>query len=89
MDEEIPIVLTLSGVGIGSSAAIDRFLSDDPALRRLRELGMLPGTEIKVIRHAPLGDPIEITVRGSHLSIRREEADLIAVNPLPDDEPES
>ncbi len=48
-------------------------------LRRFREMGLMKGTELKVIRFAPLGDPIEIMVRGALLSIRGTEASLIEV----------
>ena len=46
---------------------------------RLLELGMTPGTRVELIRFAPLGDPVELKVRGSHLSINKLEADLIFV----------
>lgn len=49
--------------------------------RRLMELGLIPGTEVLVVRRAPLGDPLEITVRGVHLSLRRSEARRIDVTP--------
>jgi Fe2+ transport system protein FeoA len=42
-------------------------------------MGLVPGAELRVERVAPLGDPIEISVRGNHLSFRREEAEEIAV----------
>lgn len=55
-------------------------LNCDPSIaRRLMELGLTPGTEVQLIRRAPLGDPIEITVRGVHLWLRRSEASLIDV----------
>jgi len=46
---------------------------------RLMSMGVVPGTTLKVVRVAPLGDPIEIRVRGFHLSLRREEAKGIQV----------
>ena len=46
---------------------------------RLMELGMLPGTEVRCIRMAPLGDPLEFEVRGYNLSLRKAEAATIAV----------
>ena len=73
------VTRTLSQLNAGDEAVIERFLSDEPALRRLRELGLLPGTPVNVVRRAPLGDPIEISVRGSLLSIRNEQAKLIAI----------
>ncbi|MFV1995125.1 MAG: ferrous iron transport protein A [Verrucomicrobiales bacterium] len=66
----------------GSRAVIKSFLSSAPSFMRLRELGLLPGTEVEIIRRAPLGDPIEISVRGSLLSIRTQEAREIAIEPL-------
>lgn len=77
----------LTQLPVGSTARIDRYLSTDPALRRFRELGMLPGTLIKVIRRAPLGDPIEVAVGASLLSIRGEQAALIAVSPTAEADP--
>ena len=54
----------------------------DPAIaRRLMELGLVPGTEVHLLRLAPLGDPIELSVRGVHLSVRRSEAAQIYVSP--------
>ena len=54
----------------------------DTSMTRLRELGLLPGTTIKIIRRAPLGDPIEISVRGSLISLRANEAKLIEMRPV-------
>jgi len=51
--------------------------------RRLMEMGLVPGTEVRVTNVAPLGDPLEIEVRACRLSIRRREAAQILVEPLP------
>jgi len=51
-----------------------------PSLTRLREMGLLPGTRLEFVRRAPLGDPVEICVRGALLSLRDSEAALIAVD---------
>jgi Fe2+ transport system protein FeoA len=48
-------------------------------MARLREMGLIEGTRVQVVRRAPLGDPIEIGVRGSMLSVRRVEAERIEV----------
>jgi Fe2+ transport system protein FeoA len=48
---------------------------------RLLEMGLLVGTTVEIVRFAPLGDPIELKVRGYHLSLRRHEADQILVLP--------
>ena len=45
----------------------------------MREMGLLVGTPVQLIRFAPLGDPVEIKVRGYNLTLRRHEADLILV----------
>lgn len=50
---------------------------------RLMQLGLLAGEQIQMVRCAPFGDPLEIALRGSHLSLRRENAREILVEPLP------
>ena len=50
---------------------------------RLLEMGLTPGTPVRVIRCAPLGDPIEVEVRGTRLSLRKQEARGIRVDPAP------
>lgn len=47
--------------------------------RRLLEMGLVPGTSVQVVRRAPLGDPLELVARGSTLSIRLAEAELVLV----------
>lgn len=49
--------------------------------RRLLEMGLTPGTRVKVIRFAPLGDPMDIEVRGYHLSLRKHEAGQVTLSP--------
>lgn len=51
------------------------------AFVRLREMGLLPGTRVTLVRTAPLGDPLEIKVRGYHLTLRKSEAEHIVVEP--------
>lgn len=77
MDE----IQCLSDLEQGTSAVIVSIPSGDTSMTRLRELGLLPGTTIKIIRRAPLGDPIEISVRGSLISLRANEAKLIEMRP--------
>ena len=78
MDE----IQRLSNLEQGPSAVIASIPSGDTSMTRLRELGLLPGTTIKIIRRAPLGDPIEISVRGSLISLRANEAKLIEMRPV-------
>lgn len=70
---------TLADLQRGESAVIASFLSNDTRFLRFREMGLLPGTPVKFVRRAPLGDPIEFNVRGCLLSIRREEAEQIEI----------
>jgi len=53
---------------------------------RLLEMGFVPGAEVTLIKRAPLGDPLELRLRGYHVSLRRAEARLVRVDPLMSDE---
>ncbi len=71
--------LTLDRLEPGEGGTIARLEGDPAITRRLMELGLVPGTTVEIVRRAPLGDPIELAVRGIHLSLRRTEAGLIHV----------
>ena len=73
----------LSDLAIGASAVIREFPKAGAASVRLREMGLLAGTPITLVRAAPMGDPLEIKVRGCHLTLRRSEADHVLVEPTP------
>ena len=73
--------MTLAQLAPGASAIIKAYPQAGPAFTRLREMGMLPGTRVSLVRIAPLGDPIEIQVRGYRLSLRKSEAALVEVTP--------
>ena len=70
----------LSELEPGAWATITRLPDGIPGLTRLREFGLLPGTRIQFVRRAPLGDPVEISVRGALLSLRDSEASLMEVD---------
>jgi Fe2+ transport system protein FeoA len=72
---------TLSDLRPGQTAIVEGFIGESTQQFRLMELGLLPGTAVRFIRQAPMGDPIEFEVRGTHLSLRRCEALAIAVVP--------
>lgn len=73
----------MNSLKIGQKARILTLKGGDKAYRqRLMAMGLLPGTEFVVTRIAPLGDPIEILVRGSLLSLRKNEASILSVEPL-------
>lgn len=66
----------------GGRARVRRVHGAPDFSRRMSELGLVPGTEIRMVRRAPFGDPIEFVVRGTHFSIRRAEAEGIRVDAL-------
>ncbi len=73
----------LSDLRPGEKAVITDLPEGLPSLTRLREMGLLPGTRLEFVRRAPLGDPVEVSVRGALLSLRDSEAALIAVDRIP------
>jgi len=79
--------MNLARVPVGGSAVIGHVGGGRAFRRRLMELGVLPGTIVEVVRVAPLGDPLELRVRGCLLSVRREEARAVTVAPVPGAEP--
>lgn len=70
---------TLNELSPGTKGKIARIGANGPLRRRILDMGMVPGVEIVVKGVAPLGDPIEILVRGYHLSLRKQEAASIFV----------
>ena len=70
---------TLQDVKIGESAKIVKLNGEGAVKRRIMDMGLTKGTEVTVKKVAPLGDPIELTVRGYELSIRKADAALIDV----------
>ena len=70
----VPRMLPLDRVAPGTDCVIREIDGDAPAVRRLMDLGLVPGTTVRLVRRAPLGDPLEVIVRGTHLSLRRSEA---------------
>ena len=71
--------LNLSELAVGASATVTSFSETGPITVRLREMGVLPGTKITLVRIAPLGDPMEFKVRGYNLSLRRKDAAMVLV----------
>ena len=70
---------TLRDVKIGQTAVIKRLHGEGALQRRLMDMGLTKGTEVYVRKVAPLGDPLELTVRGYELSVRKGDAELIEV----------
>ena len=73
--------LTLDMLRTGQSAKIKAVKGENEGLkRRLMDMGMITGTEVKLCKRAPMGDPLEITLRGYQLTIRVSEAKNIILN---------
>ena len=71
--------MTLQDAEIGHAMKVVRLNGTGPVKRRIMDMGLTKGTEVTVRKIAPLGDPIELTVRGYELSIRKDEAAAIEV----------
>ena len=70
---------TLKDVAVGDSAIVKKLSGEGALKRRIMDMGVTKGVEVLVRRVAPLGDPIEVTVRGYELSLRKDEAANIIV----------
>ncbi len=70
---------TLKEIKCGQTATVLKLTGEGAVKRRIMDMGITKGTEVYVRKVAPLGDPIEITVRGYELSIRKSEAEKILV----------
>ncbi len=70
---------TLADLRVNGRATVTEVLGSDDVAVRLLEMGLVPGTEIQLIGFAPLGDPLEIEVRGYRLSVRKSEAAHVVV----------
>ena len=77
--------LSLARLPIGTRARVIAVNGSGAIARRLMEMGVVPGAPIRVIKAAPLGDPIEIRVRGYNLALRRTEAQTISVTTTSDE----
>jgi ferrous iron transport protein A len=69
----------LTSVALGKSATVAEINLPATAKPRLMEMGLLVGTRIELVRFAPMGDPVEIKVRGYNLTLRKSEAEQILV----------
>lgn len=71
--------MTLREAAIGQTVKVKRLTGDGPVKRRIMDMGITKGVEIYIRKVAPLGDPIEVTVRGYELSVRKADAAMIEV----------
>ena len=70
---------TLKDVKVGENAVVVRLHGEGAVKRRIMDMGLTRGTEVQVRKVAPLGDPMELTVRGYELSVRKADAEMIEV----------
>ena len=71
--------MTLKEVAVGSTAKVKKITGAGPLRRRIMDMGITKGVEIYVRKVAPLGDPMELTVRNYELSVRKADAEMIEV----------
>jgi Fe2+ transport system protein FeoA len=71
----------LTTVALGSTATVSEIKLPPESRPRLMEMGLLVGTRVELVRFAPLGDPVEIRIRGYNLTLRKHEAEQIFVQP--------
>jgi ferrous iron transport protein A len=77
------VLQPLTSLAVGASATVVEIKLPPASRQRLMEMGLLAGSRIQLVRYAPLGDPLEIKVRGYNLTLRKQEAEQILVTPTP------
>ncbi len=70
---------TLKEVACGQTVTVAKLTGEGPVRRRIMDMGITKGTVVHVRKVAPLGDPVEVTVRGYELSLRKADAEMIVV----------
>ena len=71
---------TLRDAKVGETVRISKLHGEGAVKRRIMDMGITKGTDVFIRKLAPLGDPVEVSVRGSELSIRKSDAEMIEVN---------
>lgn len=66
-------------IHVGQSTKVVKIHGEGALKRRIMDMGITKGTEVKLVKVAPLGDPMELELRGYHLSLRKADADLVEV----------
>ena len=77
-------VKKMNNLKVGETGKVKKIEGDDSLRRRLLDMGIIPGAKVEIIKIAPLGDPVEIKVRGYHLTLRKEEALQISLEVIED-----
>ena len=73
---------TLAELAVGGRATVTGYALEAEIRQHLMEMGLTKGAECQLVRFAPMGDPVEVKVRGYHLSLRKAEAEGILIQPL-------
>ena len=71
--------MTLKNAAIGSTVTVKKLNGEGAVKRSIMDMGITKGTEIYIRKVAPLGDPVEVTVRGYELSLRKADAEMIEI----------
>ena len=71
--------MNLKEVKVGDTVKVLKLTGEGPVKRRIMDMGITKGTEIHIRKVAPLGDPVEVTVRGYELSLRKADAEMVEV----------
>ena len=71
--------MTLGEAKVGSTVVVEKIKGDGAYQRRIMDMGITKGSELYIRKVAPLGDPVELTVRGYELSIRKNDAECVQV----------
>ena len=75
----VQVLKTLREIQAGDTVEVTRIHGEGALKRRIMDMGITNGVNISLVKTAPLGDPMELELRGYHLSLRREDADLVEV----------
>ena len=79
MASPAPFSVSLRETAVGNTVSIVKLHGEGAVKRRIMDMGLTKGTQVYVRKVAPLGDPVEVTVRGYELSLRKEDAQMIEV----------
>ncbi|MCD7736088.1 MAG: ferrous iron transport protein A [Lachnospiraceae bacterium] len=71
---------TLREAAVGQTVTVQKITGEGPVKRRIMDMGITKGVEIFIRKVAPLGDPVEVTVRGYELSLRKADAEMIQIS---------
>ncbi|MDJ0836433.1 MAG: FeoA family protein [Acidobacteriota bacterium] len=71
--------MTLNTLSPGQSCRVKSVRGSGPTYQRLLEMGLIPDTEVQVVRLAPMGDPMEVQLHGYYLSLRKNEAAMVEI----------